>query len=363
MNNPFKPESSGKSFEALLQGVVETRGEYTVVIDADAFKYSAAHVGDKKSISVMHPTWKEPELFKTRTEFWGGFRKPDKYGGWLEGYNTGRKLEGEEPHQKAEFEVTDILVPEPVANVLHTAKKNIVGVLNEFGTRKYKAYLGKGDSFRVDIARMQKYKGKRPPIKPTHLDAVTEYLHKTLDAPFITYLEADDKCVMEAFGKDDHVVLGEDKDYYGCPILFYNINRPEEGVVNGNQFGKLWRDSKGKVRGIGRMFLYHQVCSEDSVDCYKAHQQSDVPWGPVKAYEALEGCQNDREAFEKMVEIFKHLYPEPVSFPWWKDEDQTVTMTWLDCLEECWQMARMVRFEGDQVYVKDVLDKMGIDYE
>ena len=213
---------------------------------------------------------------------------------------------------------------------------------------------------------MQKYKGKRPLQKPTHLQAVTDYIHDLLDAPFITDIEADDKCVMAAFGKDDHVVVGEDKDYYGQPILFYNINRPQEGVVNGNQFGKLWRDSKGKVRGIGRMFLYFQISSEDTIDCYSAHKQTLLPpksWGPVKAYDALFECKNDKEAFEAMVGIFKHLYPLPVTFPSWQDEEVSVTMSWIDCLEECFQCARMRRWDDDDVYIVDVLKKMGLDYE
>lgn len=332
--------------------------ELVGVLDIDWVKYTAASVGETRTVLVKHlPTGREKE-FTNRTEFWGRGKKTT---GWLGEQNEIRIEKGLEPFTADEFEITDVQTPEPIENVLHTVKLMVETALNESGATSYKAILGKGDSFRVERSTLMEYKGNRKDsLKPLLLDDVIEYIIKKYNPIIVEDIEADDMCVMECYGKDNHFIIGVDKDHYAQPVKFYNVNKPEEGIVDGNQFGKLWIDEKGKVRGVGRMFLYFQIASGDSADNYKANCFSNTKWGDKSAYNALVDCTNDKEAWEALVKIYKKLYPEPKIVVGWRGDE--IDIDWLYVLEENFTMARMLRYDGDEILVKDILDKYGIDY-
>jgi hypothetical protein len=325
------------------------------VVDLDAFKYAAAYVGEKKSIIAHHKTegWSEPA--KSRTAFYGHWKK--KAGGWLAEANKGR----ESPWLPDEFEIEDVSVPEPIQNVLHTAKLMVDDALFESGAQTYEMYMGKGDSFRVELSTLQKYKGDRENVvKPYHLDEVSDYLGRRYSAEIITDIEADDMCVIRAYKQANHFVLGEDKDYWGSPVNFRDLNRKHRGTVNCDKLGHLFLDAKGDVRGEGRIHLYYQMISEDSVDCYKANYHSETEWGSKSAFKVLEGLQSDKECFQAMVDTFKMLYPEPKVVKGWRGDD--IAIDWLYVMQEMMNMAKMKRTVDEPlVNVKDVLTRMGIE--
>lgn len=325
------------------------------VVDGDAFKYSAAHVGEKKSIIVTHRTegWSEP--FKTRTQFWGHHKK--KAGGWLATRNADRTS----PYLPEEFDIEDVSNPEPLSHVLNTVKLMVDRELAASGAESYEFYMGKGDSFRVGLSSLMEYKGNRPTTKPYHLDDVTEYLAKRYNAEFITDLEADDVVNIRCWKQPKHFALGEDKDYWGCPINFFDINRKERGIVNCDKLGHLFRDEKGKIRGEGRIHMYWQIISEDSVDNYKANCHSDVEWAAVSAFNVLHGLKTDKECLVAMVDVFKKLYPEPKWVSSWRGD--TLRIDWLYVFQEMWNMAMMKRTETEQpVDVQSLLERMRIEF-
>lgn len=140
------------------------------------------------------------------------------------------------------------------------------------------------------------------------------------------------------------------------------MTRPDEGIVNGNQFGKLWLNDKGDVRGIGRMFLLWQTLNGDTSDCYKANCFSDMKWGDKAAYNHLVGATNDKEAFERLVSGFKLLYPEPKKVVGWRGDE--IEIDYLYVAQECFTMARMLRRKDEgEIMLKDVFDRLGVDYE
>lgn len=327
----------------------------TAVIDADYIKYSAAGVGEKRSINVIHKSSGREQPFNNRTEFYGRGKKKD--GGWLGELNKSRTS----PFLLDEFEIIDVQTPEPIENVLHTAKSMFESCLKALDTTKYVGFLGKGDSFRVERSTLLKYKGQRSALlKPLYLDDVTQYLYNKFKLEFVENLESDDKCVMECYKKEDHVLCGVDKDYLGCPILLYNPNHPELGVQNCNKLGSLWRNEKGEVKGIGRMFFYYQICCGDSSDNYAANCMSDLRWGDVSAYNALQHVTTDKEAFEAIVDVFKKLYPKPKVVEGWRGNQ--IEIDWMYVASEMFDLARMLRWEEDVVVFKDVLDKLGVEY-
>lgn len=327
------------------------------VVDLDAFKYAAAYVGEKKSIraTLRGDTSKTFEA-KSRTAFWGHHKK--KAGGILAEENTTR----ESPWMPEDFDIEDISVPEPIQNVLHTAKVMVDDVLAQSGAKTYEMYMGKGDSQRLEWSTLLKYKGNRDnTVKPFHLDEVSNYLERRYKAEIITDREADDMCVIRAYKQANHFVIGEDKDYWGSPVNYLDINRTSRGIVNCDKLGMLFKDAKKIVRGEGRMHLYYQIISQDDVDNYKANCFSDVEWGSVSAFNTLVDCKTDKECFEAMVHTFKHLYPEKKVITGWRGDE--IEIDWLYVFQEMFDMAHMQRTLTDpRVNVKAALDKMGVEY-
>ena len=339
--------------------------EKIAIIDLDYPKYSVASVGEERYVEVTHEQSGRTREFKTKTEFYGH----NTQGGWLADLNKKRQERGFEPFDPEGFTIVQKQrVSEPLANVLHSAKNLVESALKATGATSYEAYLGKGTSFRHGIAKMQEYKGKRKDeLKPLQLDEVTNYLQKKFRGEVVTHLEADDKIVMRCKelldqGKDAFII-GEDKDYRGAPVKFYDANRPQEGIIDCRCFGELWLDDNLKskpVLGKGRLFKYFQICFEDSVDCYKANKQSKVKWGKMSAYKALKDCKDDKEAWQVLVDVYKKLYPEPVTFESW--DGNTYTYSWLDCLQEITTCADMLESEGNYLDVKETLDRLDVEY-
>ncbi len=332
-----------------------TNSPSEALIDADVIKYKAAAAGQKNSILATHPSGLT-ETFDNRTEFWGHHSK--KNGGWLSLHNLTRTS----PLLPEEWTIEDVVDPEPVQNVLHTVKMMYQHFATVAGTKKAKGFIGKGKTFRLDRSTIKEYKGNRATlVPPYHLEAVIDYLERVLRCTVVEGIETDDRLVMEAYKRPDRVVVGVDKDYYGCPVNFFNVDKPESGIIQGNNFGQLWIDDKRKVGGYGRQFLYWQVASGDSSDNYKANSASEKRWGDVAAFEMLRECTNDKESWKALVETYKFLYPEPKTITGWRGD--YVQIDWLYVLQENFDLARMLRWEGDEVKVVDVLTKLGIDYE
>lgn len=324
------------------------------VLDLDLYKYAAAHVGEKKTIVAHHPTGWSKE-YKSRTDFWGHWKK--KAGGDLAEINKTR----DSTWLPEEFEIEDVRVPEPIANVLHTAKVMVEGDLFVTGAKTYEAYLGEGDSFRVGVSTLVKYKDRDPSAKPLALDAVTEYLHKKFNAEVVRDIEADDMCVIAAYRQPHKFVIIEDKDYWGTPVNVYDINQRHRGTVNCNKLGHLFLDAKGKVRGEGRIHLYYQMISEDTIDNYYANCFSETKWASKSAYKALVDCTTDKECFQVMVDTFKMLYPEPKVVVGWRG--MPIEIDWFYVMQEMMWMAHMKRtIDEPLIELRSVLKSLGVNY-
>lgn len=326
----------------------------TAVIDGDLYKYAVAFVGEKRTVRVVHRKSGRELIVPTRTDFYGHWKK--KEGGMLAQINKGRTS----PFLWDEFDYEDIQTPEPIENVLHTAKVMVEKDIKDSGADNYIFYMGEGDSFRVEKSTILEYKGKRKDtIKPLYLEEVTDYLKKKFNARIVSKIECDDAVVMECFKKKDHFALIEDKDFWGCPINVWDRNQQDRGIVNCNKFGHLFLDSRGKVRGEGRIFLWWQVAAQDDTDNYAANSASEVKWGDKSAYHALVDCKNDKEAVQSLIQVYKNLYPEPKEIIGWRGE--TISIDWKYVLNENFQLARMLRFDKDCVMIDDVFKNLGID--
>lgn len=323
------------------------------IIDSDHYKYSCAFAAETRTVLVEHPNGYSEE-HKNRTAFYG--TKKDNGKGLLK-LNTKR----DSPFTYDEFTYTDIQRPKPFDDVVRSTKMTIESDLRKSGAREAKFFLGEGESFRVERSTLLKYKGERSnQIKPLAIDKISDFIRSEYNAETVTFIENDDKCVMEAHGNPKAFVLGCDKDFWGCGVNFFDIGQPNRGIVNCNKFGHLFLDAKGKVRGEGRIFLYFQVLGQDSSDNYKANCFSDVKWGDKAVHNALVNCKNDKEALQVMVDCYKVLYPEPKIITGWRGDEFEID--WMYVASEMFDLARMLRWDGDVVIFKDVLDKMGVKY-
>lgn len=328
----------------------------TAIVDLDAFKYSIAFAGEKRSVIITHKTTGKVYEVKSRTEWYGRGKAKDK--GWLGEINATR----DSPFTWDEFDYTDVQNPEPIANILHSAKRNVESVVAASGASKAHYFIGKGQSFRVGLSTLLEYKGTRSDaLKPLMLDEVVEYMTKKFKAQVIEGYEVDDVVTMEAWKQPDKFVIVEDKDADGAGTKVYNFNRHEKGIIDTNCFGKLWKDPKGKVRGIGRMFKFFQACYGDPVDVYKANCFSDIKWGEVAAYNALVDSKNDKELIQNSYNVFKLLYPEPKIITGWREDEFEIDACYV--FNEMLNLAHMHRWENDFLNVKEIMDKMGVKYD
>jgi hypothetical protein len=259
---------------------------------------------------------------------------------------------------------TPIPMEQAKANIFHSAKTVILNDLKNLKTDNYEAYIGKSGRMREDISTLMKYKGNRDNIlKPTLLEEVTEYIGNAFDAEEVTQIETDDKVVMRAYKDPKAVVMGVDKDFYGQPVKFFNVNHPEDGIIDCDCFGELkeYDSKKSKAIGYGRIFLYWQILAGDSSDNYKANCFSDIKYAGSGAFKDLKDCKNDKEALEKVIEVFKRLYPEPKVITGWRGNDFLID--WLYVAREQFKMAAMLRFVGDARTIDTEFEKYGVEYE
>lgn len=339
------------------------REDKRLVFDYDNIIYKVGFVTEERWVDVKHIPSGRVKRFKNQTEFIG--RKKTEIGGWLGAVNEERAKDGLKLFTRDEFEWTTIRTPGKLEHVLFTAKAMINNIVRDLNADEYMGFIGKGDSFRVERSTLTKYKGDRDPAeRPILKDEISEYIHKHHNAEVVTHLEADDWCIIE--GKEPgRIVVAIDKDAYGFPVQVYNPDKPEMGIVNGNCFGELQVIERGSgknkskdVKGFGRKWFYYQVAYGDDVDCYRSNAASSKEFGPMGAFDMLNHATNDAEAMKALVDIYKHLYPEPVNFTGWRGDE--IVVDWRYALSEIWDMARMWRSEDDDVKAETVFRKFGL---
>lgn len=335
------------------------------ILDYDWLIYTVGYACEKRTIEVTRKETGQKKAFKNVSEFWG--RKKNVIEGWLGEQNSILIENGKEPYTKDDFEVETIRVAEDLPNALHTAKVMINDVLQKVDADEYIGYIGKGKTFRHELATIYEYKGNRPPEKPILREDIEKYLLKNHNGYYVEGIEADDQLNIMSIehGVDNSVVIAVDKDSAGNPVRTFNPNRPDKGIVDGRCFGEIEiveKGTKGKeykdVQGHGRKFFYFQCAYGDDVDNYRANSASDLDWGVISAYNALNHATNDREALYALADIYQTLYPEPKKIIGWRGD--TLEIDWFYVLRENWNLARMLRWEGDSVDVEAIFKRYGI---
>lgn len=336
-----------------------------VCFDYDVVKYQVGYASENRSIQVVHRTTGDELTFANRTEFYGRNKK----GGWLADVNSKRTS----PFSLDEFTIQDVQVMKPFKLVEDILNAKINSVLKHLGTKDFYGWLGDGKVFRHAEATILPYKGERATLKPLALARISEMLltnSRYKGKLAMDSLEADDHLAMdswEAFKvwsktkhtRDRLVVVTVDKDARGCTGHLFNPDEMKLPLtIQG--FGKLyWKDNTASLilSGHGRVWLLAQMLMGDNVDNIDPTHLAGIDgYGPATVFKALQGCKDDKQALEVVVNTYKQWYPAPVAYT--SFNGNMYTKDWLGVAEEMWMLLRMRRWKDDNLSFKDVLENL-----
>jgi hypothetical protein len=346
----FKP-TFGNVSEA--NDISNNKPEYTsdkiLVIDMDEVLYEIAAACEQRGITVTNKSNEASSTFKTRTEFKDllkGLEVPDDF-----------------------FDIQDTQIAEPIGNAIVSMKGKLNNFRKKFDTDKLEFYLSGKNNFRLDLPLPIQYKSARKSaLRPLLLADLREYAIKYLKAVVIEGDEADQMIAQRMWdghksGKDI-IAISEDKDARSNIGMLYNPAKDELLTISG--FGELYLNDKRKAKGYGRVWLYYQILMGDwSTDTFCPRQvvkaiTGKLPaFGDVACVKYLENCKTDQEAWQainaKYVEWFG---TEPFEYTAWNGEK--FSGDYLDVMQMITDCARMKRWDGDDVQVRNVLKKMRI---
>ncbi len=200
--------------------------------------------------------------------------------------------------------------------------------------------VGSNKGGRFEIARLKPYQDnrKKQEDKPEHLDRLRDWMHTNRKGMAHMDCEADDgmseaqyKAIKKG-QKNLSIIVTKDKDLGMVPG--YHMDWDTGAIIDVKGFGKIWLEekfdesgkSKGKkLRGYGTKFFWAQMLMGDAADnisgipkVYKdknpdANDITMVSCGPVKAFEFLNHCKNDKHC-KHLVEAYYYDYQGAVGF-------------------------------------------------
>lgn len=314
-----------------------------VVIDGDLISYKAAAASEKRVILAENKHTGTIDEFPNKTTFRN----------WLSDEDT---------LVEEDFTLYLEQRPEPIENCLHTVKMMLAGIHKASGCKDMKVVIQGEGNFRDDILLPYKYKGGRENmVRPLHLKDAVSYLQNKYHAEKSYMREGDDvlsSYAWEGYKSGKKVVQATvDKDANQCAGWLFNWDKMQKPEFN-QGLGKIWLDSKGKLRGVGRKWLYVQATLGDPTDCYKPTDLTSYSFGEKAAFNAFDKCNTDKECWQALADLYMKWYPEPVEYTAWNG--QNMNSSWYEVAQMYFDCAHMQRWDGDKVDVVTTLDKMGI---
>lgn len=313
------------------------------VIDGDLIGFKASAACETRFVIATHKQSNRTKRFDNRTKFKDWLKSQDKW-------------------EESDFDITDDRDVEPIANCLHTVKSMINNIQEMSGCSEVKIVVQGEGNFRDNLLLPTKYKSSRQDqIRPAHLKEVQGYLINKYKAERANGKESDDFLSMYAWEgfktKKKIVQCTVDKDANQCQGWLLNWDKMQEPeFISG--LGDIHLDNKGKLRGKGRKWLYIQATVGDPSDCYKPTELTTFRYGEKAAFNDFNDLKSDKECWQKMNDLYSKWYPEPFTYTAWNGEE--VNATYIDMMQLYVDAAHMLRWEGDRVIVRDVLEKMRI---
>lgn len=200
---------------------------------------------------------------------------------------------------------------------------------------------GSNKGGRYESAILKEYQANRQnKIKPRFLHIIREWMHKERGAILHMDCEADDGMSMAQYkaigdgNKNLSIIATKDKDLLMVPGLMLDWDTGEITDTKDDDFG--WIEIKvmpnksktKKVVGRGWKYFWAQMLTGDNADNISGipivyddrfYTKSGKPkkCGPVLAYEILEQCNTNLEAYETVRNLYK-AYSDNEGFVHWK---------------------------------------------
>lgn len=318
-----------------------------LIIDGDLVAYRSAAAVEKRTIIAKHIKSGRTKELNTRTEL----KELCKAKGIT--------------YDKADYEITDVQTPEDISHALYIVKNLVQKLKEHIQPDSIEIHIGSGETFRHRLPLPSPYKANRAEgLRPKLLKEVRDYIQAQFNCSYVKDIECDDFCSIRAY---------EELSKGNIPILstIDKDAQQTQGVIvvnfaEGSEFdvlqpiplvGELWKD-KNTIKGNGLKFLAFQVCSSDPADTYCGYELSKVPYGPAKAYTALQGCQTEQEILRVLIREYQLLYPDYVEYTDVHGVPQR--MNWNDLLCMYWKCAYMKRSWEDASWFWDYARERGV---
>lgn len=320
-----------------------------LLVDADILCFRAAAAAETRTVIVKHKKTGETKEFENRTAFRA--RLKEKFGDKFKEYES-------------RYEFSDVQTAEDLSIVLHNIKARLKKFKKEFDNPKIELYLGGKENFRDALPLPTKYKSIREDqIRPLHLSEAREYV-KTVHKGTIALGEADDLLSIRAYEELDKkkyapIICSMDKDTYQADqIRVYNWLDENPEAVLIPKIGDLVDMGQKGIKGTGFKFLAFQLLFGDPVDGYKPFEiVPDLKYGAKSVYKDLAPMTTGRDIANKVVEVYKTVYPGEVKYTAW-DGTEVVT-DWKGMLDLYFKCAYMQRKHNDQTTWQEFFEERG----
>lgn len=339
-----------------------------LILDADSIAYKAAAANESRTIITRHKATGVLTPYPNRTA-------------WRAALKAAEAIEDED-----QYDVKDVQEARHVSYGKTLINEMIKGYKGRTGIQKAEIYISGDDNFRDLIPLPMEhtvingrwagskiagaYKGKRvDSIRPLQLKELRQWMITELGAIPVHGMEVDDMSSIRAYegfkAGTKIVQLTCDKDALQCSGWIFNPDKDTRPYkISG--FGELHREGSG-VKGTGRLWLYFQMLYGDKVDCYSGADLWKIngdregisrTFGEVAAFNLLEKCRNDKEAWEVLYKQYAEWYPGVEEYLDCLGQKQSrVAVQMLQLYTDC---AFMRRWEDDRINCKEVLEKYGI---
>lgn len=313
-----------------------------VVVDGDLISYKSSAASEKRVVIAENKNSGKIVEFNNKTQF----------NAWIE----------EESLFEEDFTLYLEQRPEPIENCLHTVKMMLSNIKAMSGCKEMIVVVQGEGNFRDNILLPTKYKGGRENLlRPVHLKDSVKYLVGKYKAELAVGRESDDVLSSYAWegykSKTKIVQATADKDANQCAGWLLNWDKMTEPEFN-QGLGRIWLDNKGKLRGVGRKWLYVQATLGDPSDCYKPTELTSCKFGEKAAFAAFNPCNTDKECLQVVADLYKRWYPEPIEYTAWNG--QQVNSDWVEIAQMYFNCAHMQRWDGDRVNLLETLQKAGV---
>ena len=208
-------------------------------------------------------------------------------------------------HTRETGKLSKVIEVYPVSHALQITK-TILESIYQFAINKgfstWDLYLTSDDksNFRYSLATTIPYKGNRKAPRPSHYEAIREYLITYHNAKIIYGQEADDELGIQATKYPNSWIVSIDKDLKQVPGYHYDFVKMEEIFFDDIGFLEL-SDDKRKLKGVGIKFFFAQVLLGDSAD----NVPGLLKYGPVNVFRVLKDCNTFAELYNMVYLIYE----------------------------------------------------------